>query len=156
MKHTKFVFLLLFLGAISINRISATNNLKKMSKEKMMSEIKSTYDQASFHSVAIKRIGQHAYKSKNNFQNFVIYTELASRIEMRTKLFIHIAKKTKRLKKENEVLIEVAKLVGNSNVSTNEIKRLTRKALHANTEEKRQSFEKLIKSYEKQLGAQIR
>ncbi len=150
MKHTKFAILLLFIGALTINSISAANNtkhLKKMSKEKMMSEIKSIYDQKGFHTLAIKRIGQQAYKAKNNFKNFVVYAKLARTVEMRTKLFIQIAKKTKKLKKENTALIEVAQLVGNPNANTNEIKRLIRKAKRANTKEKLQSFEKLMLIY---------
>lgn len=138
MKHTKFAILLLFIGALTINSISATNNtkhIKKISKEEMMREIKSIYGQADFHIIAIKRIGQHAYKAKSNFQNFVVYAKLASTVEMRTKLFIHIAKKTKRLKKENTALIEVAQLVGNENVSASEIKRLIRKTIRTNTKE---------------------
>lgn len=148
MKTTSNLFrlvTLMFAGLIisSFSLLSATNG-NTITKNEALKEIKEIKRNSKHSSRPLGQIEAFAKKSTCNFENFVVYAKLASKVEYHTMLYVKLAEVTSKLTIENPLLKSVAEIVEIPNMDEDRFEKILSEALNAKTQEEKDNFIKMI------------
>ena len=137
LKLAGIAFLAMF-GLVTLSfTLNANPENKGISKEEALKEIREIKKNAEFHIGSIKQIEKYAEQSTANFENFVVYARLASTVGYHTEMYVRLAAATSKLTSENQILIELAHIVENTNIGIDRFDSILDAALRAKTQEEK-------------------
>lgn len=145
----------LFLLAIMFNlTLNANPERDGITKEEALKEIREIKKNAAFHIGSIKQIENYARQSAANFENFVVYAQLASTIGHHTNMYVRLAESTSKLTTENQLLTELARIVENPDIGIDRFEDIMDAALKAKTQEEKDKVLERIHSIKAEFKTQ--
>ena len=139
LKSSGFI-LLAMLGWVMFSlTLSANPQNNGIAKEEALKEIREIKKNAAFHIGSIKQIEKYARESLANFENYVVYAQLASTVGYHTNMYVRLAEATSKLTAENYLLKELARIVENPDIGIDRFEDIMDAALKAKTQEEKES-----------------
>lgn len=137
MKASLKSFRIVLLAMLGLVMFSFTLNAKPeregITKEEALKEIREIKKNARYHTGSIRQIEKYARKSEANFENFVVYAQLASTVGYHTSMYVSLAEATSKLTVENPLLTELARVVENPDIGMDRFEDIMDAALKAKT-----------------------
>jgi hypothetical protein len=150
LKSTGLIFLAMMFSFL----LNANPEQNGITKEEALKEIREIKKNAAFHIGSIKQIEKYASQSTANFQNFVVYAQLASTVGHHTNMYVRLAEATSKLTTENQLLTELARIVENPDIGIDRFEDIMDAALKAKTQEEKDKVLERIHSIKAEFKTQ--